>query len=103
MIAAVAANTWLQGITLPYPWEHPRAVAVNDRIHLLSGKGEGASFIFEFDPSTRKFTEKASTLLISRYQCAVVAYGGKIYSFSGKSIKGDMLTSTEIYDPPLDK
>ncbi|HHY46992.1 MAG TPA: hypothetical protein GX506_06810 [Firmicutes bacterium] len=96
-------DTWFGGMTLPYPWEHPRAAVVNDKVYLLSGKGEGGDFIFEFDPATREFAQKPSSLLTPRFECAVVAFGGKIYIFTGKSLKGDMLTSTEIYDPSLDK
>jgi len=85
----------------PIEWEHPRIVAVNNDIYVLTGKGEGGFSNYHLDLNTINF-KSVTASPVPVYECAVIAMGGKIYVIGGKDLDGNILGNVFVYDPTLE-
>jgi len=87
---------------LPIPWEQPRVAAIGDQIYVVTGKGDAAFFMYRFDTKSMTWTELTPSP-VPIFECAVVAFEGKIYVIGGQDFDGNTLTTVWIYDPSLEK
>ena len=87
---------------LPIPWEQPRVAAIGETIYVLTGKGDAAFFAYKLDTTTLTWTE-ITPPPVPIFECAVVAFNGKIYVIGGQDFDGNTLATVWVYDPSLDK
>ena len=103
MILDTEENHRKEGPDLPYEWEHARGAVVNDKLYVMTGKGEGGYYIFELDlEDGDEWKEMTSYSIVTRYGCGVTVHEDEIYMVCGRDMEGNELNSIEIYNPALD-
>ena len=102
----IASDSWTLGPPLPQPNNHGMAAAVNGKIYLLGGQTtddqQGATAVnkvYEFDPATGVWTEKAP-MPTARSGGVAVALAGRIYVAGGRVPRGNDFA---VYDVATDQ
>src|SRR5689334_24674915 len=82
--AQVPTSPWKKGAPFPEPDEELYGVAVNGKLYVIGGWGEGKArgANYEYDPATDKWTKKKS-MPRPAHHAALAAYNGKIYVCGG--------------------
>lgn len=100
----IARDSWTRGPELPVRNNHGMAVGINGKLYLIGGQMEadgGDSYVdtvFELDPATARWVEKAK--MPTRRSAAVpVVLDGKIYVAGGRPPRGHDFA---VYDPAAD-
>ncbi|HEY2588387.1 MAG TPA: redoxin domain-containing protein [Tepidisphaeraceae bacterium] len=83
-LAQFPSSPWKKGAQFPAPDEEYYGVAVNGKMYVMSGWGEGTArgVNYEYDPATDLWTKKKPMPLRSHHP-ALAAYNGKVYMFGG--------------------
>ena len=83
-LAQMPASPWKKGAPFPEPDEELYGVAVNGKLYVIGGWGEGKArgANYEYDPATDKWTKKKS-MPRPAHHAALAAANGKIYVFGG--------------------
>jgi N-acetylneuraminic acid mutarotase len=102
-----ATDGWSYGVPLPRPMHHPMAATVNGRVYVIGGEisdtglataGTYLDSVYEFDPATRVWTQRAS-MPTARSSGAADVIDGKIYVAGGRPPRG---SDFAVYDPATD-
>jgi N-acetylneuraminic acid mutarotase len=82
--AQMPTSPWKKGAPFPEPDEELYGVAVNGKLYVIGGWGEGKArgVNYEYDPATDRWTQK-SPMPRPAHHAAVAAVNGKIYAFGG--------------------
>ena len=83
-LAQMPASPWKKGAPFPEPDEELYGVAVNGKLYVIGGWGEGKArgANYEYDPATDKWTKKKS-MPRPAHHAALAAANGKIYVCGG--------------------
>jgi len=83
-LAQMPQSPWKKGAPFPEPDEELYGVAVNGKLYVIGGWGEGKArgANYEYDPATDKWTKKRS-MPRPAHHAALAAYNGKIYVCGG--------------------
>ncbi|KAG7477867.1 hypothetical protein MATL_G00074130 [Megalops atlanticus] len=116
---SMKGGAWRSAPPLPLPLASHCAVTLKDRLYVLGGRTPQfdrpddepdrlSSHVFQFDPSTNKWTE-CGPMRYSRYRCSAVVLNGEIYVLGGIGCQGvdrgqsrRCLDVVEIYNPDGD-
>jgi N-acetylneuraminic acid mutarotase len=97
-------GTWQQMTSLNVPRHHASLTELNGKLYLMgrydlyAGPWVPTPSLFEYDPSTGLWSEKAQAPIPTGEHVAA-AYGGKLYVVGGKGSSGLDALFLEIYDP----
>src|SRR4029453_15844950 len=82
--AQMPTSPWKKGAPFPEPDEELYGVAVNGKLYVIGGWGEGKArgVNYEYDPAPARGTQK-SPMPRPAHHAAVAAVNGKIYAFGG--------------------
>jgi hypothetical protein len=83
-VAQIPGSPWKKGAPFPEPDEELYGVAVNGKLYVIGGWGEGKArgANYEYDPATDKWTKKKSMPRPAHHAALAVA-NGKIYVCGG--------------------
>ena len=83
-LAQMPPSPWKKGAPFPEPDEELYGVAVNGKLYVIGGWGEGKArgANYEYDPATDKWTKKTS-MPRPAHHAALAASNGKIYVCGG--------------------
>ena len=83
-LAQMPTSPWKKGAPFPEPDEELYGVAVNGKLYVIGGWGDGKArgVNYEYDPATDRWTKK-SPMPRPAHHAAVAAVNGKIYAFGG--------------------
>jgi peroxiredoxin/N-acetylneuraminic acid mutarotase len=83
-LAQMPPSPWKKGAPFPEPDEELYGVAVEGKLYVIGGWGEGKArgANYEYDPATDKWTKKKS-MPQPAHHAALAAYNGKIYVCGG--------------------
>src|ERR1700756_2257085 len=83
-LAQMPQSPWKKAAPFPEPDEELYGVAVNGKLYVIGGWGEGKArgANYEYDPATDKWTKKRS-MPRPAHHAALAAYNGKIYVCGG--------------------
>ena len=83
-LAQMPPSPWKKAAPFPEPDEELYGVAVNGKLYVIGGWGEGKArgANYEYDPATDKWTKKKS-MPRPAHHAALAAANGKIYVFGG--------------------
>jgi peroxiredoxin/N-acetylneuraminic acid mutarotase len=83
-LAQMPPSPWKKGAPFPEPDEELYGVAVNGKLYVIGGWGEGKArgATYEYDPATDKWTKKKPMPRPAHHAALAVA-NGKIYAFGG--------------------
>ena len=83
-LAQMPPSPWKKGAPFPEPDEELYGVAVNGKLYVIGGWGEGKArgANYEYDPATDKWTKKKS-MPRPAHHAALAAANGKIYVCGG--------------------
>jgi N-acetylneuraminic acid mutarotase len=100
------AGEWVKKADIPAPRWWIGAVAVNKRIYVIGGCGNGFvvfSTTFEYDPLEDQWIERAN-MPTARDSACLSVIDGKIYALGGMvEQNGPIFSTVEMYDPNTDK
>jgi N-acetylneuraminic acid mutarotase len=84
LLAQMPTSPWKKGAPFPEPDEELYGVAVNGKLYVIGGWGDGKArgANYEYDPATDKWTKK-SPMPRPAHHAALAAVNGKIYAFGG--------------------
>jgi N-acetylneuraminic acid mutarotase len=83
-LAQMPTSPWKKGAPFPEPDEELYGVAVNGKMYVIGGWGDGKArgVNYEYDPATDRWTKKAP-MPRPAHHAALTAVNGKIYAFGG--------------------
>jgi N-acetylneuraminic acid mutarotase len=83
-LAQMPTSPYKKGAPFPEPDEELYGVAVNGKLYVIGGWGEGKArgVNYEYDPATDRWTQK-SPMPRPAHHAAIAAVNGKIYAFGG--------------------
>ena len=83
-LAQMPTSPWKKGAPFPEPDEELYGVAVNGRMYVIGGWGDGKArgVNYEYDPATDRWTKK-QPMPRPAHHAALAAANGKIYAFGG--------------------
>jgi N-acetylneuraminic acid mutarotase len=83
-LAQMPTSPWKKGAPFPEPDEELYGVAVNGKMYVIGGWGDGKArgVNYEYDPATGVWTKK-SPMPRPAHHAALAAVNGKIYAFGG--------------------
>ena len=83
-LAQMPPSPWKKAAPFPEPDEELYGVAVNGKLYVIGGWGEGKArgANYEYDPASDKWTQKKS-MPRPAHHAALAAYNGKIYVCGG--------------------
>src|SRR5436309_11901416 len=83
-LAQMPSSPWKKAAPFPEPDEELYGVAVNGKLYVIGGWGEGKAggVTYEYDPATDQWTKKKS-MLRPAHHAALAAANGKIYVSGG--------------------
>src|ERR1700722_19103043 len=81
-LAQIPASPWKKGAPFPEPDEELYGVAIEGKLYVIGGWGEGKArgANFEYDPATDIWTKKKS-MPRPAHHAALASSNGKIYAF----------------------
>jgi N-acetylneuraminic acid mutarotase len=84
LLAQMPTSPWKKGAPFPEPDEELYGVAVNGKMYVIGGWGDGTArgVNYEYDPATDRWTKKAP-MPRPAHHAALAAVDGKIYAFGG--------------------
>jgi N-acetylneuraminic acid mutarotase len=84
LLAQMPTSPWKKGAPFPEPDEELYGVAVNGKLYVIGGWGDGKArgANYEYEPATDKWTKK-SPMPRPAHHAALAAVNGKIYVFGG--------------------
>src|SRR4029453_11848082 len=83
-LAQMPTSPWKKGAPFPEPDEELYGVAVNGKMYVIGGWGDGKArgVNYEYDPATDRWTKK-QPMPRPAHHAALTAVNGKIYAFGG--------------------
>ena len=83
-LAQMPTSPWKKGAPFPEPDEELYGVAVNGKLYVIGGWGDGKArgVNYEYDPATDRWTKK-QPMPRPAHHAALAAVNGKIYAFGG--------------------
>jgi N-acetylneuraminic acid mutarotase len=83
-LAQMPTSPWKKGAPFPEPDEELYGVAVNSKMYVIGGWGDGKArgVNYEYDPATDRWTKK-QPMPRPAHHAALAAANGKIYAFGG--------------------
>ena len=83
-LAQMPTSPWKKGAPFPEPDEELYGVAVNGKMYVIGGWGDGKArgVNYEYDPATDRWTKK-QPMPRPAHHAALAAVNGKIYAFGG--------------------
>ncbi len=83
-LAQMPTSPWKKGAPFPEPDEELYGVAVNGKMYVIGGWGDGKArgVNYEYDPATDRWTKK-QPMPRPAHHAALAAANGKIYAFGG--------------------
>ena len=83
-LAQMPTSPWKKGAPFPEPDEELYGVAVNSKMYVIGGWGDGKArgVNYEYDPATDRWTKK-QPMPRPAHHAALAAVNGKIYAFGG--------------------
>jgi N-acetylneuraminic acid mutarotase len=86
---------------------HAAATALNGKIYVVgaftaSGHGNAVNWVYEYDPVTDSWRERAP-LKSPRGSLGITVLNGKIHAIGGRGVDKITVTTHEVYDPASDR
>lgn len=84
LLAQMPTSPWKKGAPFPEPDEELYGVAVNGKMYVIGGWGDGKArgVNYEYDPTSDRWTKKAP-MPRPAHHAALAGVNGKIYAFGG--------------------